>query len=305
MSIISFTKMEQQIIFYLVRHGEAENNVRHILNSAPVKKEYSLTEKGRERVAKAAALLADAGADALYSSPILRAKETAEMIAEATGLPIVFDDRLWEVGMGKFNGQKQQELLKEYPEPQMRLTPNDGDGMESILHVRSRLEEFLDELKAKHAGKKVILVSHGDPLEQLHGILTMEGARHGRRRLVPREGLVYGNSFSLSSVRPLSAKTPFQWAFCMILCLCHGNTRRKCAMQGIRFTVTLSAILALVALSSGPIVFLEEVAPKKEPPPTTCEIVTGRKDQCQKAEVAVLVLWQTWQRIQRPAERRR
>lgn len=180
--------MEHSITFYLVRHGEAENNVRHILNSAPVKKEYSLTEKGRGQVAETATFLAGVQADALYSSPILRAKETAGMIAEATDLPVIFDDRLWEVGMGRFNGQKQQELLKKYPEPQMRLTPSASDDMESILHVRSRLEEFLDELKEKHAGKKVILVSHGDPLEQLHGILTMEGPGMAAEGWYPDKG---------------------------------------------------------------------------------------------------------------------
>lgn len=98
------------ITFYLVRHGEAENNVRFILNSSGAKKEYPLTKRGREQAQKAGAFLATVGADALYSSPILRAKETAGIISEATGLLIQFDDRLWEVGMGRFNDRSQKEL---------------------------------------------------------------------------------------------------------------------------------------------------------------------------------------------------
>ncbi len=180
--------MAEKITFYLVRHGEAENNVRHILNSAPVQKEYSLTEHGKEQVAKVAKYLATVQADVLYSSPILRAKETAEIIAQATGLPISLDDRLWEVGMGRFNERNQRELLKKYPEPQMRLSPDKEDGMESILHVRSRLDGFLDELKEQHLGKKVILVSHGDPLEQLHGILTGEGPGRAAEGWYPKKG---------------------------------------------------------------------------------------------------------------------
>lgn len=176
------------ITFFLVRHGEAENNVRSILNSAPIKKEYPLTERGREQVAEAAKHLATLEADALYSSPILRAKETAEIIAQATGLSIQFDDRLWEVGMGRFNEHYQKELLEKYPDPQMRLNPDQADGMESFLHVRSRLEEFLDELKEKHKGQKVILVSHGDPLEQLHGILTQEGPGRAAEGWYPAKG---------------------------------------------------------------------------------------------------------------------
>lgn len=180
--------MGERITFYLVRHGEAENNVRHILNSAPVKKEYALTDQGRDQVTKTAVYLATVGADALFSSPILRAKETAEIIAKTTGLPIVFDDRLWEVGMGRFNGGNQRELLKKYPEPQMRLTPDPADGMESMLSVRSRGAELLDELKEKFVGKKVILVSHGDPLEQLHGILTRESPGMAAEGWYPEKG---------------------------------------------------------------------------------------------------------------------
>lgn len=165
----------QTIIFYLVRHGEAENNVRHILNSAPVEKEYSLTTRGREQVKKTAEHLATVGADLLFSSPLLRAKETAEIISEATGLSVIVDDRLWEVRMGMFNGKSQRELLKKYPDPELRLSPDAEDKMESILEERSRLEIFLDELKEKHGGKKIILVSHADPLEQIKGIFSAEG----------------------------------------------------------------------------------------------------------------------------------
>lgn len=167
--------MSKNITFYLVRHGQAENNLRFVLNSGGGKREYPLTEKGREQAQQAAELLGGEQADVLYSSPILRAKQTAEIIAEKTGLPILFDDRLWEVGMGVFDGQSQKALLQKYPEPEMRLAPDAEDEMESFLQVRSRLQIFLDELIEKHAGQKIILVSHGDPLEQFYGILTHEG----------------------------------------------------------------------------------------------------------------------------------
>ena len=180
--------MTQHITFYLVRHGEAENNVRHILNSAPIKKEYALTEQGRKQAHQVATFLATVGAGALYSSPILRAKETAQAIAETTGLPIQFDDRLWEVGMGRFNEQPQEELLAKYPEPQMRLTPDTEDKMESIIEVHGRLGTFLREMCDKHIGQKVILVSHGDPLEQLHGILTHEGPGRAAEGWYPEKG---------------------------------------------------------------------------------------------------------------------
>lgn len=180
--------MAQQMTLYLVRHGEAENNIRRILNSAPVKNEYALTERGRVQAQKAAEFLATVGVSALYSSPILRARETAQIIADATTLPIHFDNRLWEVGMGRFNEGSQQAMQEKYPDPQMRLSPDPSDGMESYLQVRSRLEEFLQELQGLHAGKKIILVSHGDPLEQLHGILTREGPGRAAEGWYPEKG---------------------------------------------------------------------------------------------------------------------
>lgn len=177
-----------KITFYLVRHGEAENNVRFILSSLPEIETYALTELGREQASLAAEFLATADADAILSSPIARTKETAGIIAEATGLLVEFDERLREAGMGIFNGRKQEELLEKYGDPQMRISPDPADGVESLIDLRGRLKSFLDDVKGKYAGKKVIIVSHGDPLEQLHGILTDEAPGRSASGWYPKKG---------------------------------------------------------------------------------------------------------------------
>jgi len=174
--------------FYLVRHGEAENNVRFILNSLPETKKYSLTEKGRVQVAATAKILVASDAEVIFSSPINRTKETAEIIALATGLSIIFDERLRESGMGIFNDKNQKELLKKYSEPQMRISPDPTDGVESYIDLRGRLKSFLDDIQEKYADKKVIIVSHGDPLEQLHGILTNEAPGLSATGWYPEKG---------------------------------------------------------------------------------------------------------------------
>lgn len=162
------------ITLYLVRHGEAENNVRFILNSSPERKTYPLTERGQRQAMETATFLATVGADALLSSPIRRAAETAEIISRATTLPIIFDERLCEAGMGVFNERTFQELLAKYPDSEMRVSPDPADGVESYIDMRGRLQSFLDDVRARYDGKKIIVVSHGDPLEQLRGILTNE-----------------------------------------------------------------------------------------------------------------------------------
>ncbi len=177
-----------RIIFYLVRHGEAENNVRHILNSLPEKSEYPLTELGRKQVQTTADVLGAAKADALWSSPILRARQTAEMISAATGLTVNIDDRLCEVRFGIFNGQAQEAFLEKYPKAEMRLSPDPTDGVESYLDIRVRLTGFLRDMEERYSGKKVIIVSHGDTLEQFHGILTEEAPGRSATGWYPAKG---------------------------------------------------------------------------------------------------------------------
>src|SRR3989338_7604758 len=104
--------MSDTITFYLVRHGESENNVQDIGNSLPEEVKYHLTEKGRRQVEEATALLAQKKADAIFASPLLRTRETAEIISLKIGLPVIFDGRLCELGNGIFNNRPIREFLE-------------------------------------------------------------------------------------------------------------------------------------------------------------------------------------------------
>lgn len=166
--------MSDPIIFYLVRHGESENNVQDIGNSLPEEVQYHLTEKGHRQVEKTAALLAEKDVDAIFASPLLRTRETAEIISLKIGLPVIFDERLCELGNGIFNNRPIREFLEKYPDPHMRISPDPADGVESLIDMRGRLESFLRDVEKRYPEGKIIVVSHGDPLEQFHGILTNE-----------------------------------------------------------------------------------------------------------------------------------
>ncbi len=174
--------------FYLVRHGEAENNVRHISSSLPEKEKYPLTESGRQKVAETAEYLKKEEIDAMFCSPLLRTKQTAEIIAEATGLSFSIDERLHETGMGVFNGKTHEGFMKKYGDPVLRISPDSADGVESFLDMRGRLTAFLADMREQYRGKKVVVVSHGDPLEQLHGILTNESPGISARGWYPKKG---------------------------------------------------------------------------------------------------------------------
>ena len=80
------------ITFYLVRHGEAENNVNHIGNSVPEKRKMHLTENGIRQVEETAVFLATQGIDAILASPLERTRETARIISEHTGIEVLIDE---------------------------------------------------------------------------------------------------------------------------------------------------------------------------------------------------------------------
>ena len=86
---------------YLVRHGQTESSARLAYSG---RSDIALTSEGREQARRAAEQLADAGIDAVFSSPLSRARDTAQAIAEATGAPLTVDERLTEIDYGRFEG---------------------------------------------------------------------------------------------------------------------------------------------------------------------------------------------------------
>ena len=159
---------------YLVRHGEAEHNVLGVGSSLPEITERHLTERGKMQIREVAEMLKEKSIDAIIASPLVRTRETAAIISEATEVPVRIDDRLHETDLGVFNEKAIQLFFDKYPDPEMRLCPDDADGVESYLDMRGRLQRLLDDMARHTDWKTVVIVSHGDPLEQLHGILTRE-----------------------------------------------------------------------------------------------------------------------------------
>ncbi|MEY2441967.1 MAG: 2,3-bisphosphoglycerate-dependent phosphoglycerate mutase [bacterium] len=86
---------------YLVRHGQTESSARMAYSG---RSDIALTAEGREQARRAAEQLAGAGIDAVYSSPLSRARDTAHAIAEATGASLIVDERLTEIDYGRFEG---------------------------------------------------------------------------------------------------------------------------------------------------------------------------------------------------------
>src|SRR5688572_25688955 len=107
------SRVEVRIVRYAPRHRQsrgtravrqAETNVQDMISSWPELKEWHLTPRGREQAAVAARELKGKKIDMIFSSDVLRTKETSEIIAKELGLPVTFDARLREIDTGDFNG---------------------------------------------------------------------------------------------------------------------------------------------------------------------------------------------------------
>lgn len=85
----------------LVRHGQTASSARMAYSG---QSDIPLTDHGREQARETARRLAEAGIDAIVSSPLIRARDTAQAIADATGAPLTIDERLIEVDYGRFEG---------------------------------------------------------------------------------------------------------------------------------------------------------------------------------------------------------
>ncbi|MDR3548093.1 MAG: class I tRNA ligase family protein [Candidatus Pacebacteria bacterium] len=161
--------------YFVMRHGEAEHNVKGITSSS-VDDDFGLTETGRKQAEAQAEKLKGASITHIYASPFRRARETAEIIADALGLSrdsIVYDDTLREVDFGDLNGKPFEEFIA-YETAHMPTYADKLPNGESYLDAKKRFGSFLYDLEKIHSDSVILMVSHGVALETLKAVV--EGA---------------------------------------------------------------------------------------------------------------------------------
>ncbi len=153
--------------YFLVRHGEAENNALRVQSSDP-DYPHHLTNKGKEQVQKLAKDLKGKKFDLAFISPFVRTKETFEILNETLGIKpenVHIETRLGEYNAGVWNGKSVDEFMKHYRHrDRFVLKPECG---ENYTEMKRRVSEFLFELENKYKGKKILIVSHESPIFML------------------------------------------------------------------------------------------------------------------------------------------
>jgi broad specificity phosphatase PhoE len=152
-------------IFYLVRHGETEwNRDGRVMGRLAV----PLSDEGRRQVRALIPMLTELGSRVVWTSPLPRARETAEGIASGLGgLPLHVEEGLTEVDYGDWAGRTFAEIVAD-PAYRDYLRDPDHAGApgrrEGLSQVRDRVCAALGRIAETTGGEPALVVSHGDPI---------------------------------------------------------------------------------------------------------------------------------------------
>jgi probable phosphoglycerate mutase len=167
--------MARPLTLLLVRHGQSEWNAAGLMQGQTP--HVPLTDLGHEQARAAAAeLIRDgAGPGVLISSDLLRAVQTAEHCAAATGLPVQTTPALREQGYGVLEGRPSRELwdVVDWTDPHWS-----ADGGESLAQLHDRVAAFLAELRSHPPAEVVALVTHGDTIRAAQAVAAGLGPDH-------------------------------------------------------------------------------------------------------------------------------
>lgn len=152
-------------LILLVRHGQTPTTGKLLPGRAPG---LHLADTGREQANRAAERIAQLKqVDAIYASPLERARETAAPIAAGRRMKARIDKGLIECDFGDWTGAELKVLMKlpEWGTVQRAPSTFTFPGGESFTAMQNRIVGALDRLRATHAGGVVVCVSHADPIK--------------------------------------------------------------------------------------------------------------------------------------------
>ena len=153
--------------FYLIRHGESVANLLHSLAGST---DVPLTELGINQAEATARALRDIHFDAVYSSPLVRAVDTAKPHAEMRGLRVQVHEGVREIFLGEWEGRRVDEIIKSYG-----ISSYEGGwqgsfgtyrvpGAESAAECAERVFAAMKEIALRNPDSRVLVVSHGAAL---------------------------------------------------------------------------------------------------------------------------------------------
>lgn len=142
-------------MIYVVRHGHTDWNNEKITMG---KKDIPLNAAGIEEAYKTSELLKNIDIDLIICSPLIRAKQTANIINKNRNIEIIYDERIMERSLGNLEG-------KPYTNDNSRIWDiniNTSDNnIETMEYFKTRVFDFLEKIKKQYSNKNILLVTHG------------------------------------------------------------------------------------------------------------------------------------------------
>lgn len=149
-------------ILYLIRHGQTDWNIEGRWQGQA---DVPLNSMGKEQAVIIARQMVYVGIEAIYSSDLIRASETAITISKMINIDFEEDHRLREIDQGEWQGLLVSEIEEKYTDifnqrlnDPLHIAPPGG---EMVLQVRDRVIEAVEEIVCKHPYNRVAIVSHG------------------------------------------------------------------------------------------------------------------------------------------------
>ena len=145
----------------LIRHGETLWNAGKIFRG---RADIPLNETGKRQAVLLGEYLKDETIDAVYTSPLSRAEETAARIAGPHQMKAVAVSDLTDMDFGEWQGKELDEISQKYKDlyrdwlniPEQAAIP----GGESFARITGRITRFMEEVKARHGNGKIVIVTH-------------------------------------------------------------------------------------------------------------------------------------------------
>ena len=146
-----------------MRHGKTDWNAKRKLQGCT---DIPINDEGREMAIVASEEYKDVHFDVCYCSPLIRARETAELVLKGRNIPIIIDDRLREMGFGIYEGIENSFDIPDCPVNVLFFEPQNYKGVEggeTLDDVFKRTGEFLKEVVEPDLaeGKDVLIIGHG------------------------------------------------------------------------------------------------------------------------------------------------
>ncbi len=187
--------------YFLLRHGESVKNIKNIASCWPEKIYSPLTKKGRRDAEKAAKKLKKKKIDLIFSSDLLRARQTADIVGKELGIKPRIDKGFREADAGIFNGKpisvggnfwnkKERSFspMKHYLS-RFKLAPPKG---ESYFQIEKRMHNSLKAIDKKYSGKNILIVGHQRPLSLLEKVAAGQSRENFVKKVIEKKEIATG-----------------------------------------------------------------------------------------------------------------